>query len=70
VNIKVLIPVVILVVIYVAFFVYDILTRSHTKYLPKWLWMIICFISIPLGGIIYYFVGHVPNTELEDNPDD
>jgi uncharacterized protein with PQ loop repeat len=27
------------------------------RYLPRWLWAIICVISIPLGGIIYLIVG-------------
>ena len=33
------------------------ISRSEVRYLPKWLWGIICVISIPLGGIVYLLVG-------------
>ncbi len=33
------------------------IARHSVKYLPKWLWAIICAASIPLGGIIYLILG-------------
>ncbi|WP_222932845.1 PLDc N-terminal domain-containing protein [Nocardia yunnanensis] len=51
-----LVPLVVVAVAFVGFCWYD-LSRSRVKYLPKWVWAIICLISIPLGGIIYLIVG-------------
>ncbi|MHC8528926.1 PLDc N-terminal domain-containing protein [Lactococcus garvieae] len=25
--------------------------------MPKWAWALVCIISIPLGGILYFIVG-------------
>ena len=33
------------------------ISRNEVRYLPKWLWAIICVISIPVGGIVYLLVG-------------
>ncbi len=51
-----------LVIVLIAFLIYCLvdLSRADTgsiRYLPRWVWAIICFISIPLGGIIYLVVG-------------
>lgn len=51
-----LIPVLVLAAAFAIFCVVDIL-RNPVKALPKWAWIIICCISIPLGGIIYLLVG-------------
>ncbi len=51
-----LIPILVLMVGFAAFCCYDI-ARHDVKHLPKWAWVIICFVSIPLGGIIYLIVG-------------
>jgi len=43
----------------VAFIVYcwfDIV-RNDVRYLPKWVWGLICVLSVPLGGIVYLLVG-------------
>ena len=49
-------PVVVLLIAFVIFCVVDI-ARNEVKYLPKWLWIVISLISIPLGGIIYLLLG-------------
>ncbi|MEC3956657.1 hypothetical protein VMT65_26720 [Nocardia sp. CDC153] len=51
-----LIPLIVVGLCFVAFCWYD-LSRARVKYLPKWVWAIICVISVPLGGIIYLVVG-------------
>jgi len=33
------------------------LARSPVRYLPKWAWALICFFSVPIGGIVYLLVG-------------
>ena len=58
---RILIPLLVLGIAYVIFCLHDLIKISKVKYLPKWLWGIICFISIPLGGIIYFIVGRDSN---------
>ncbi|MQY24041.1 PLDc N-terminal domain-containing protein [Nocardia macrotermitis] len=49
-------PLVLVALCFVGFCWYD-LSRSRVRYLPRWLWAIVCLISIPLGGIVYLVVG-------------
>ena len=35
----------------------DILRAPKVRSLPKWLWALICLISVPIGGIIYFVAG-------------
>jgi hypothetical protein len=44
---------------FVAFCLADLARASEVRYLPKWGWALACFISIPLGGIIYLSIGKV-----------
>jgi Phospholipase_D-nuclease N-terminal len=55
-NWAALAPVLVLLLAFVAWCWVDI-SRNEVRYLPKWLWAIICAISIPLGGIVYLLVG-------------
>ena len=41
---------------FVVFCLVDI-ARHEVRHLPKWLWALICVLSIPLGGIVYLLVG-------------
>jgi Phospholipase_D-nuclease N-terminal len=54
-----LLPVLIIALAFAIFCVVDLFRRPGVKYLPRWLWAIICVISIPLGGIIYLIFGRV-----------
>lgn len=49
-------PILILLIGFVVWCWVDI-SRNEVRYLPKWLWSVICLISIPLGGIVYLLVG-------------
>lgn len=42
-----------------AFVVYCLVDigRSEVRYLPKWAWVTVCVISIPVGGVVYLLVG-------------
>lgn len=54
------IPLLMLGVVLVCFVVYcwvDIFRAEKLRHLPKWMWAIICIISVPLGGIIYLVYG-------------
>lgn len=56
INYAALAPVIILAVGFVVFCLVDI-ARHDVKYVPKWVWVVICCASVPLGGIIYLLVG-------------
>lgn len=55
-------PIVLIAVGFVAYCLFD-LTRSEVRYLPKWLWAVICVFSVPMGGIVYLLVGREPGSE-------
>ncbi|MGN6482810.1 MAG: PLDc N-terminal domain-containing protein [Thermomicrobiales bacterium] len=57
VPVAALLPVFVLLAGFVIFCWWDIARQDSVNYLPKWLWAIICVISVPLGGIIYLLVG-------------
>lgn len=37
----------------------DIVRAAQVRYLHKWMWVIICLVQAPLGGIMYLSIGHV-----------
>ena len=51
-----------LVVLGLAFLTYCLVYLAHNdvRYLPKWVWALSCFFSIPFGGIVYLLVGRDP----------
>ena len=56
INWAALAPLLVLAIGFVAWCWVDI-SRNEVRYLPKWLWGVICLISIRLGGIVYLLVG-------------
>lgn len=50
------IPILVVVMAFVVYCWVDI-ARHDVKYMPKWAWALICFFSIPLGGIVYLMMG-------------
>ncbi|MEV0900643.1 PLDc N-terminal domain-containing protein [Actinoplanes sp. NPDC049802] len=52
-------PLIVLGLGLVGYCLYDIV-HNDVRYLPKWAWALICVISIPLGALIYLFVGRRP----------
>lgn len=36
------------------------IAQNDVRYLSKWAWAVIVIISIPIGGIVYLFVGREP----------
>jgi len=55
-----LIPVAILFVGFVVYCIVDIV-HHNVKHLPKWAWIVISCVQIPLGGIVYLLVGRDAN---------
>jgi len=39
------------------FCLYDLARAPEVRFLPKWVWAIICLISFPFGGIVYLVLG-------------
>jgi uncharacterized membrane protein YczE len=56
-NLAAIIPAIVIGLAFVIYCLVDIFRRPTARYLPRWLWAIICCISVPLGGIIYLIVG-------------
>ena len=56
-NAAAVVPIIVIGLAFVIFCLVDVFRRPRVRYLPRWLWAIICLISVPLGGIIYLFVG-------------
>jgi len=49
-------PVFVLLAAFLVYCLVDI-SRNRVRYLPKWAWVIICVIQVPLGGIVYLLIG-------------
>jgi len=59
VPVAALAPLVVLVVGWVAWCWWDI-AHGPVRHLPKWVWALICVVSVPIGGIVYLLVGREP----------
>ena len=55
-NWAALAPLIVLSIGFVVFCIVDIV-RHDVRHLPKAAWIVICCVSIPLGGIVYLLVG-------------
>jgi hypothetical protein len=49
-------PLAVLAVAFVGYCVFDVY-RSKVRYLPRWAWVVVCLLSVPMGGIVYLLVG-------------
>ena len=52
-----LIPLIVLAVAFEVFCLVDLKRAQEVRYLPKWVWAIICLISIPIGAVAYLLLG-------------
>ena len=50
-------PLVLVALAFAVFCIVDVYRAESVRYLPRWLWAVLCIVSIPLGGIIYLVVG-------------
>lgn len=55
-----LIPVGVLCLGFVAYCIVDVV-RHDVKHLPKWAWIVISCVQIPLGGLAYLLLGRDSN---------
>ena len=56
-DIRIIVPLILLACLYLGACFYSIFKSAHVKHLPKRAWALVCIISIPLGGILYFIVG-------------
>jgi hypothetical protein len=42
-----------------AFCLVDIARAAQVRYLPKWVWVLVCLAQTPSGGILYLSIGHI-----------
>ena len=56
-NPAALLPVLVVAVGFAVYCLIDLFRSEEVRYLPRWLWAIICIGSIPLGGVVYLLVG-------------
>ena len=52
-----LIPLLAAALAFVIYCLVDVAKADEVRYLPRWVWAVICVISIPLGGIVYLVAG-------------
>jgi Phospholipase_D-nuclease N-terminal len=57
VNLAALVPVIVIGAGFVVFCLVDLARAQKVRYLPKWVWALICLVSVPLGGILYLSLG-------------
>jgi hypothetical protein len=59
VPIALIVLAIMLAVAWDAFCLYDLIRADPAKirYLPKWVWALVCLISCPWGGLLYVLVG-------------
>jgi hypothetical protein len=63
----IVIPVLVLAVGFVVFCEVDLARAEQVRYLPKWVWAILCIgigLTIPFGGIAYLVFGKVRRPRL------
>ena len=58
-SVAALVPVIVIGAGFVVFCLVDLARARQVRYLPKWVWALVCLISVPLGGIIYLSIGRV-----------
>jgi hypothetical protein len=56
----IIIVLVVLAVCWDGFCLRDLARARRVRYLPKWVWAIVCLLSCPWGGILYMILGREP----------
>lgn len=52
-----LLPLIVVAIAFEVFCLVDVFRVNEVRYLPRWLWAVVCLASIPLGGIAYLIFG-------------
>ena len=56
-EVAALVPLAVVAVGFEAFCIVDAARADEVRHLPRWAWIVICMVSIPLGGIAYLVFG-------------
>lgn len=56
-DIRIVVPLILIVCLYLGACFYSIFKSADVKHLPRGAWALICVISVPLGGILYFILG-------------
>lgn len=60
---KIIVPLILVGGIYLFWTINDICRISRTHYLPKWGWIVVTLLAIPVGGIAYYLLERLERRE-------
>lgn len=58
-RVALLLPVIVVGTGFIVFCLVDLVRARQVRYLPKWVWVLICLVSVPIGGIVYLSIGRV-----------
>lgn len=56
-DLKIMIPLILIVIVYLTYCLYDLIKVPNVKIFSKWIWGVIICISIPFGGVVYILIG-------------
>ncbi len=56
-SLKLLLPLILAVFFYISLCGYTLFKSQRTRHFSKWVWLIICVVSMPLGGLLYFVYG-------------
>lgn len=56
-DLKIMIPLILIVIVYLTYCLYDLIKVPNVKFFSKWIWGVIICISIPFGGVVYILIG-------------
>lgn len=65
-EIAALAPLIVAGAAFVVFCLVDI-GRREPKHLPRWAWVVLTVVSIPLGGVLYLLLGRGEPREVHDH---
>lgn len=60
-----LMPVLVLVAVLIGWSLVDIIRRP-VEHLPKWAWVLIVLLAVPVGAVIYIIIGRAQGERLRD----
>lgn len=57
IDLRAVLPLILLGIALVGYCIFDIARAEEVRWLPKWAWVVICMVSLPLGPILYLTLG-------------
>ena len=66
ITLAVLVPALLLAGLFVGYCLRDLVRADRVRWVPKWVWGIVCVITVPLGGMLYLLLARPPNGPTSD----